>query len=114
MAYRWRPNASQRRAFAERMQDPEEKAAYEERKRKRNSYEGFKDREFVATREQHDFCLSNMHLATEYDEQHPRTGGNQITAEDAFNQVMSSFSCNEKIHHDYIHIVNEIRRGNVS
>ena len=109
MAYKWKPNASQRRAFAQRMQNPEEKASYEERKHLRNSFEGFKNKEFVATREQHNFCLSNMNLAYKYDEEHE---GNQITAKDAFNQVLYSFSCNEKIHHDYIHIVNEIIRQN--
>jgi len=29
MAYKWKPSASQRRAFAERMKDPAEQAAYE-------------------------------------------------------------------------------------
>jgi len=53
MGYKWKPNASQRAAFRERMQDPEEKQAYEERKRLKNSYEGFKNKEFIPTLNQY-------------------------------------------------------------
>ena len=37
--YKWKPNASQRREFAEKMQDPEEKAAYEQRKIDKKLYD---------------------------------------------------------------------------
>ena len=37
--YKWKPNASQRREFAEKMQDPKEKAAYEQRKIDKKLYD---------------------------------------------------------------------------
>ncbi len=97
---KWKPSASQRRAFAEKMKDPTEQTAYLERKRQKNSYNGFKDREFVATKEQHEFAMTFMQ------------SGLKATPEqeDACNQVLYSYSCNEKVHHDYIHIVNELRK----
>jgi len=106
MAYKWRPTASQRRAFAQRMQDPEEKAAYETRKKERiekqrseskfdyNTAGGY----YVATRRQHDFVLNNIHLF------------NTLELEQAANEVTSSYTCNTKTHHDNIHIVNSIMR----
>lgn len=107
MAYKWKPSASQRRAFAERMKDPDEQAAYEARKQERVDkrragsrfdYESAGGR-YIPTREQYMFCFDNMHLAIT-DEQ-----------KDAFNIVISGYSCQEKVHHDYIHIVNELRRN---
>lgn len=107
MANKWRPSASQRREFAERMKDPSEAAAYEARKQEKlqkkragskfdyNSAGG----NYVPTREQHDFCFNNMHLFEGLEE------------ENAANEVMRGFSCNEKIHHDFIHVVNEKRRA---
>lgn len=99
---KWRPNASQRKAFAEKMQDPTERAAYLERKAFKNSYEGFKDRSFIPTKEQYEFAMFNRPA--------------DITAEqqDACNQITYGFSCQEKIHHDYIHIVNEMHRAEVA
>ena len=106
MSYKWKPSASQRRAFAERMKDPAEQAAYEERKaekaQKRRATSKFDygtaGGNYVPTREQHDFCFNNIHMF--------------VTSEevDAANMVMSGFVCNERVHHDYIHIVNEKRR----
>ena len=100
--YKWKPNASQRREFAEKMQDPEEKAAYEQRKRDKKLYDNWKDKDFIPTKEQHDFCFNNMILFTTIEEQ------------SAANIVMSGFACQEKVNHCYIHIVNEKRRANVS
>ena len=97
--YKWRPNASQRKAFAEKMKDPEEKAAYEERKRFKHSYEGFKDRDFIPTKEQYDFCMTYPELFITEEEK------------DAVNQIIYGYGCNEKIHHQYIHIINEKRRN---
>lgn len=106
MSYKWKPSASQKREFAERMKNPEEQAAYEARKveklqKKRagsrfdyNSAGGY----YTPTKEQHDFCFANMELFVTSEEK------------DAMNFVMSGFSCNEKVHHDFIHIVNEKRR----
>ena len=99
MGYKWKPNATQRREFAERMKDPNEREAYETRKREKNAYQNWKDKDFVPTREQHDFCFDNMHLF--------------LTPEEvnAANMVMYGYSCNEKVNHCYIHIVNEKRRS---
>ena len=106
MGYKWRPSKSQRRAFAIKMQDPEEKAAYENRKeqkaQKRRETSSFDYNKaggsYIPTKEQADFALNNMDLF--------------ITPEeiDAANFVISGYACNEKVHHDFIHIVNEKRR----
>lgn len=109
MAYtkRWKPSVSQRKAFAERMTDPVEQAAYEQRKKdkadKRRAGSRFDYHtaggKYVPTSDQHSFCCShNWSDATP----------EQITARD---RVMFGFSCNEKVHHDYIHIINELRRA---
>ena len=106
MAYKWKPSKAQRKEFAIRMQNQEEKASYEERKvqkankRKSNSKYDYQTAggNYVQTREQHDFCLNNMALFT---------SASEI---EAANMVMFGFNCQEKVHHDYIHIVNEKRR----
>lgn len=106
MGYRWKPSKSQRREFAIRMQDPEEKAAYEERKKQKlekNRSDSKFDYEkaggyFVPTKEQHDFCFNHFDLFQTEEQKN------------AANFVMSGFACNEKVHHDFIHIVNELRR----
>jgi hypothetical protein len=108
MVYKWRPNASQKRAFAEKMQNPDEAKAYGERKAAKeaerrsgsafdyNTAGGY----YVPTQAQFDFCLANMDLF--------------VTPEEisAANQIMSGYSANEKVHHDLIHIVNEKIRAN--
>lgn len=107
MAYKWKPSKAQRKEFAIRMQNQEEKASYEERKvqkankRKSNSKYDYQTAggRYVPTKEQHDFCLNNMALFATSEEV------------DAANMVMSGFVCNERVHHDYIHIVNEKRRS---
>jgi hypothetical protein len=100
MSYKWKPSASQRRAFAEKMQDPKEKEAYEIRKREKKYYENWKDKDFVPTKEQNDFCFAHMDLFTTPEER------------DAANMVISGYSCQEKTNHAFIHIVNEKRRNN--
>jgi len=55
MSYRWKPNASQRRAFAEKMKDPEEQQAYNDRKREKRLYDNWKDKDFVPTKDQYVF-----------------------------------------------------------
>lgn len=107
MGYRWKPSASQKRAFAEKMQNPAEQAAYMERKAEKaqkrrdgSSFDyGSAGGYYVATKAQHDFAIFD------------RTGVETIEQENACNQVAYSYSCNEKIHHDYIHIVNELIRA---
>ena len=99
MGYRWKPNASQRREFAERMKDHDEREAYETRKREKAMYDNWKDKDFVPTREQFDFCWKYGNFFETREEQ------------DARNFVMSAYTCNEKVNHAFIHIVNEKRRG---
>ena len=103
---KWRPSKAQKKAFAERMKDPEQAKAYEQRKlnrmeKRRNTsrfdYEtagGF----FVPTRLQYEQCISH------YDDMNKEQ-------KQAANAVISGFTCNEKIHHDSIHIVNEFLRN---
>jgi ATP-dependent helicase YprA (DUF1998 family) len=99
MSYKWKPNASQRRAFAEKMQDPQEKEDYEERKRAKKNYDNWKDKDFVPTKEQNDFVMQNRSLFVAPEE------------EDAANQIVYGYGCKEKIPHKYIHIINEKRRS---
>ena len=100
MAYRWKPNATQRRAFAEKMKDENEREAYEERKRAKRLYDNWKDKDFIPTKEQYYFCFENMHKVT----------GEQETA---FNQIIYGYGCKEKVNHSYIHIVNQLRRNEI-
>ena len=107
MSYKWRPNASQRRAFAERMKDPEERAAYQERKearaQKRRAGSQFDYNtaggEYAPTEAQYNAAMQMM--------------GEEVTQEqrEAANMVILAFSISEKAHHDFIHIVNEWRRA---
>jgi hypothetical protein len=109
MGYRWKPSKSQRRAFAERMKDPAEQQAYEARKTdkatKRRAGSKFDyasaGGEYLPTKQQHDFALTYMQ------------SGNTLTSEqeDALNQVMYGYSCQEKVHHDSIHVCNELMRA---
>jgi hypothetical protein len=100
MAYKWKPNASQRKAFAQKMQDPEERASYQERKAYKNSYEGFKDRDFIPTEHQYDFAMITLQCGKEMTNEQ----------EDACRQVVYGYGCKEKIPHSLIHIVQEMRR----
>lgn len=103
---KWRPGRAQVREFAQRMEDPKERAAYEERKRSRGNRRRATSKfdyntaggSYIPTREQHDFCFNNMEYF--------------ITGEEvnAANMVMYGYTCNEKASHDDIHIVNEIMR----
>jgi hypothetical protein len=101
MLYKWKPNASQRKEFAEKMKDPEEKAAYEKRKAEKRLYDNWKDKDFVPTKEQYDFCMSHSRLFTTNEQQ------------DALNMVISTYALNEKTNHCYIHIINELRRNSI-
>ena len=110
MRFKWKPSATQRRAFAEKMKDPAEAQAYEQRKRdkaeKRRSGSKY-DYEsaggmYVPTQAQHDYAVYDRSQNTTPDH------------DNACNMVASAFACNEKCHHDYIHIVNELRRSALS
>ncbi len=102
MAYKWKPSASQRKAFAQRMQDPTEKEAYEARKREKALYDNWKDKDFVPTKEQYEYAMQHVHKINNHEH------------ETAFNQVMYGFTCNEKVNHAYIHVVNQYRRGELT
>jgi hypothetical protein len=85
------------------MKDPDEQLAYDQRKidkaNKRRSTSSFNYESaggnYIPTKIQYDFCFKNFHLFLTQDEKA------------AANEVMYGYSCNEKIHHDYIYIVNE-------
>ncbi|MFV0536814.1 MAG: hypothetical protein ACK5M3_05500 [Dysgonomonas sp.] len=108
MAHKWKPSKAQKREFANNMKDPDYAAAYYSRKEEKAA----KKREesqfdyntaggnYVPTKYQHDFCFNNIHLFVTYKEKN------------AANDVMFGYSCNEKVHHDSIHIVNEVIRRN--
>ena len=109
MSYKWKPSPAQRREFAIRMKDPDEAAAYEARKNARQEKRrsesklafttagGF----YVPTKEQYDFALMNVCRITNSEH------------EDAFNEVIYGYTCNSKVLHDSIHIVNAYRRGDL-
>jgi len=99
MGYKWRPNKSQRKAFAIKMQDPENREIYESKMAKERTYEYWKDKNFVPTKEQHDFCLEYINLFVTSEEK------------EAVGAVMYGYSCNEKVNHSHIHIINEKRRN---
>lgn len=104
---RYRPSKSEKRAFAIRMQDKDEKQAYEARKEakaeKRRSTSQFNYSKaggsYVPTKEQYIFVMNHDYTTSEERE--------------AFDMVVYGYSCQEKISHDYIHIVNELRRKTI-
>lgn len=109
MGYKWKPSASQRKAFAAKMQDTIARAEYEQRKiekaNKRRAGSKFDYNSaggmYAPTQHQHDCAMRYLQTRELTNEQ-----------EQACNMVLSAYSCNEKVHHDYIHIVNELTRTN--
>ena len=114
MTYKWKPNATQRREYAKMMNDPIQRAEYEERKREKARKKEEKNRagsrfdylgaggNYVPTKEQFDSAyrfISELKLSQE----------DQLSC----SNVMSSFTMNKKCHHDDIHVVNELRRKEV-
>lgn len=104
MKYRWKPSASQKRAFAERMKDLEEQRMYEEKKRAKNTYSGdprsFKHKSFVPTENQYKVSWKMLNDDRCTKEQ-----------ENSCNMIIYGYICQEKVHHDHIHIVNELTRN---
>lgn len=110
MSYKWKPSSTQKRAFAERMRDPLEKAAYIERKEakstKRRAGSQFDCQSaggsYVPTKHQYETAIEIL-------------GARDISKElqSAASIVMSGWSCQDKVHHDYIHLVNEWYRSNI-
>ena len=109
MGYKWKPSASQRKAFAIRMQNPDERAAYEARKQA-------KAEERRATSKFDYASAGGMYIPTQFQYEQAmkylHTPGISHEQLDACNMVISGYACNERIHHDYIHIVNELIRAN--
>lgn len=108
---KWKPSKSQRRAFAEKMQDPEFREAYYARREKRAErrrasskfdYENAGGM-YMPTRVQFDAALILATSSAATPEQR-----------EAANVVVSGYSFGRKVHHDYIHVVNEYIRGNSS
>jgi|GEM_PF-6456590 len=105
MAYRWKPNASQRRAFSEKMQDPQEKEACENRKASKRGFENFDKEDFVPSKDQRDYAVKNIH---KFDLKN-QTEESKINYE-AFDQVMQAYDFGHKVPHKLIHIVQTFRR----
>lgn len=106
MGYKWKPNASQRRDFAQRMSNPDERADYEASKKARE------DKRRAGS--QYDYhTAGGMYIPTQAQYETAMTNMGEGTPEqqNACMMVQSAWVCQEKCHHDYIHIVNEIRRS---
>jgi hypothetical protein len=111
MSYKWKPNASQRAAFKERMSTPVGQAEYytakQEKAGKRRSKSNF-DYEtaggsYIPTEYQARFCIQHDDLFK------------TIREDTARLEVMMCFDDHCKTHHDNIHIVNEkIREYNLT
>jgi len=107
--YKWKPNKAQKAAFKERMADPEQEAEYHLNKQKRAETKAAKNRkgsafdyhsaggEYIPSKEQYDFTMTYNGELT--DEQ-----------QNAFNMIQFGYTTKSKVHHDSIHIVNELRR----
>ena len=107
MAYKWKPSKTARREFAQKMNEDsgfaadyyERKEQKAEKRRASSSFDyqtagGF----YVPTRAQYDFAINAIY----------RDGDEK----QAIDMVVYGFSCNEKIHHDFIHVINEKMRSN--
>lgn len=118
--YRWRPSQKQRKEFKEMMQDPEKKHEYDlekaerdikkqeaERKRQEKNRNNSKFNYdtaggyYIPTKAQYDFSINNVDKGT-------------IEQQQAMNEVINGYMDDDKIHHDYIHIVNEMIRNEFS
>jgi hypothetical protein len=108
MSYKWKPSAAQKKAFALKMQDPAGQAAYEERKahkaetRRATSKFDYElaGGKYVPTKSQYEFCCQNYTKFSTPEEK------------SAADIVISGYACNQSVHHDYIHVVNEKIRNN--
>jgi hypothetical protein len=106
MNYKWKPSKTAKREFAQNMQNPEFANDYYARKEakadKRRSTSKFDYNSaggnYIPTKAQHDFCFDHLYLFKE--------GSDFI----ASLSVMQGYLDQEKVHHDYIHIVNEKMR----
>ena len=103
MSYKWKPSKKAKEVFKAKMADPEFSRAYygrqADRAAKKRATSSFDYTTaggmYMATKVQYDFCIENPDRFETLEEQSAR------------NQVIYSFTCGEKIHHDNIHIINE-------
>jgi hypothetical protein len=104
---KWKPNKTQRRAFALKMQDDEFRSSYHERKEKRQEKKRSGSKfdyttaggMYTPTKTQYDSAMELM------------LNNPTIEQKTASNSVIMGYTCNEKIHHDNIHIINEYIRS---
>jgi len=102
----WKPSASQRREFANNMQDPEYREAYETRKtanvekRRQSSKYDYASAggQYMPTEIQYNAAMELMASGT-------------MQQQDAARMVIYGFTCSEKVDHDHIHIINEYIRS---
>ncbi|HPW66969.1 MAG TPA: hypothetical protein PLS84_07775 [Salinivirgaceae bacterium] len=108
MRHKWKPTQAQRREFAERMAtDTAYSDSYYQRKKKvaekKRSASKFDYQtaggEYIPTESQFKaaFDLLNLNPTAEQKE--------------ACNMVWYGYSCEEKVHHDFIHLINEYIRS---
>lgn len=108
MTYKWKPSASQKRAFAENMKDKEYSNAYNERKaqkankrRETSKYDyNTAGGQYIPTTAQNDAAFELLQKDATQEQK------------EAANMILYGYSCKEKIHHDHIHVVNEYIRSN--
>jgi len=108
MRYKWKPTKAQKCEFAERMAtDTAYREAYHQRKEQRAEIRRSTSKfdyqtaggEYIPTESQNKaaFELLNLNPTPEQKE--------------ACNMVLYGYSCKEKVHHDFIHPINEYIRS---
>lgn len=107
MAYKWKPSKSQRAAFAAKMADPEERAAYDARKEAREAKRRAGSR-FNYTTAGGSYIPTDMQArsAARFLARPDLTPAER----DACNRVVGAYTTQSRIHHDQIHIVNDLTR----
>lgn len=105
---KWKPNAAQKKAFAELMADPVQKAEYLQNKTNKQA----KKRIANNKTSQFDYSTAGgMYIPTkiQYDKSLEILGSRNVSdaLRDACDQVFYGYINKMKIHHDHIHIINE-------
>ena len=109
MNRKWKPSKAKARVFAERMaNDPEFAKAYNERKQakaeKRRAESKYEYEtaggHYIPTKAQHDEAFNLL-----------SSGKATFEQEVACNEVINGYCFDTKVHHDYIHIINEYARS---
>ena len=106
MNKKWKPSKRQRREFAEKMQDSEFARAYLERKEKRAEHRR-------ATSAYDYETAGGYYVPTELQYKAALTLGamtKDLKVKEACNWVLYGYDSKERVHHDYIHVVNEFIR----